>query len=73
MAPNPGAACLFISHDLGVVKQVAGMTVVLEKGVIAEAGPTEKILTDSAHDYTRLLLVAASRREDFAELAARRI
>ncbi len=67
-----GAACLFISHDLGVVKQVAGMTVVLEKGVIAEAGPTERIFTDPAHDYTRLLLAAASRREDFAELAAQR-
>jgi peptide/nickel transport system ATP-binding protein len=65
-----GAACLFISHDLGVVKQVAGMTVVLEKGVIAEAGPTEKIFTDPAHNYTRLLLAAASRREDFTELAA---
>ena len=68
-----GAACLFISHDLGVVKQVAGMTVVLEKGVIAEAGPTERIFTDPVHDYTRLLLAAASRREDFEELAAQRI
>jgi peptide/nickel transport system ATP-binding protein len=68
-----GAACLFISHDLGVIKQVAGMTVVLEKGVIAEAGPTERIFADPAHDYTRLLLAAASRREDFAELAAQRI
>jgi peptide/nickel transport system ATP-binding protein len=68
-----GAACLFISHDLGVVKQVAGMTVVLEKGVIAEAGPTERIFADPTHDYTRLLLAAASRREDFEELAAQRI
>ena len=68
-----GAACLFISHDLGVIKQVAGMTVVLEKGVIAEAGPTERIFADPVHDYTRLLLAAASRREDFAELAAQRI
>ena len=65
-----GAACLFISHDLGVVKQVAGMTVVLEEGVVVEAGPTEKVFSDPTHHYTRLLLAAASRREDYAELAA---
>ncbi len=41
----------------------------MAEGVIAEAGPTERIFTDPAHDYTRLLLAAASRREDFAELA----
>ena len=49
------------------------MTVVLEKGVIAEAGPTERIFAEPTHDYTRLLLAAASRREDFEELAAQRI
>ena len=45
----------------------------MSEGVIAEAGPTERIFADAAHDYTRLLLAAASRREDFAELAAQRI
>ena len=65
-----GAACLFISHDLGVVKRVARMTVVLEKGVVVEAGPTEKIFSDPTHAYTRILLAAASRREDYAELGA---
>jgi peptide/nickel transport system ATP-binding protein len=63
-----GAACLFISHDLGVVKQVAGETVVLRKGKIVEAGPTGDVFDNPSHDYTRLLLAAASRREDYADL-----
>ena len=63
-----GAACLFISHDLGVVKQVADETVVLQKGRVVEAGPTGKVFDHPSHEYTRLLLAAASRRENYADL-----
>ncbi len=56
-----GVACVFISHDLGVVKQVASKVVVLQEGVVAEAGPTEHVFSNPSHDYTRLLLAAASR------------
>ena len=65
-----GAACLFISHDLGVVKQVADETVVLQKGRIVEAGVTRTVFDNPTHTYTQLLLAAASRREDYADLAA---
>ena len=65
-----GAACLFISHDLGVVKQVADETVVMQKGQIVEAGVTRTIFDNPSHDYTRLLLAAASRRENYADLVA---
>lgn len=68
---NTGVACLFISHDLGVVKRVADYTVVLKSGRIVEEGSTATIFDNPAHDYTRLLLAAASRREDYAELAAK--
>lgn len=64
-----GAACLFISHDLGVVKQVADETVVLQKGQVVEAGSTRTVFDSPSHNYTRLLLAAASRREDYADLA----
>jgi peptide/nickel transport system ATP-binding protein len=63
-----GAACLFISHDLGVVKQVADQTVVLQNGRVIETGPTGAVFDNPSHDYTRLLLAAASRREDYADL-----
>lgn len=64
-----GAACLFISHDLGVVKQVADETVVLMKGKVVESGATVTVFEKPSHDYTRLLLAAASRREDYAEFS----
>jgi peptide/nickel transport system ATP-binding protein len=63
------AACLFISHDLGVVKQVADETVVLQKGQVVEAGSTRTVFDNPSHKYTRLLLAAASRREDYVDLA----
>ncbi len=63
-----GAACLFISHDLGVIKRVADETVVLKDGKVVETGPTHSIFDNPSHAYTRLLLAAASRREDYTEL-----
>jgi peptide/nickel transport system ATP-binding protein len=55
------AACLFISHDLGVIRQVASRVVVLREGLVREAGTTEAVFRAPADDYTRLLLAAASR------------
>lgn len=63
-----GAACLFISHDLGVVKQVADETVILQTGRVVEVGPTRTVFDNPSHTYTRLLLAAALRREDYADL-----
>jgi peptide/nickel transport system ATP-binding protein len=59
-----GVASLFISHDLGVVKQVANRVIVLQKGVVVEAGLTEEVFARPKDDYTRLLLAAASRKEE---------
>jgi peptide/nickel transport system ATP-binding protein len=54
-------ACLFISHDLGVIRQVASRVVVLRDGTVREAGDTDTVFRAPADDYTRLLLAAASR------------
>ncbi|HEX5129657.1 MAG TPA: ABC transporter ATP-binding protein, partial [Usitatibacter sp.] len=54
-------ACLFISHDLGVIRQVAARVIVMRDGRVREAGPTDTVFREPADDYTRLLLAAASR------------
>jgi ABC-type microcin C transport system duplicated ATPase subunit YejF len=56
-----GVACLFISHDLGVIRQVAGRIVVLQGGEVREAGDTAAIFLKPANQYTQLLIGAASR------------
>jgi peptide/nickel transport system ATP-binding protein len=47
---------LFISHDLGVVGEVADHVVVMRHGVIREQGPVAQIFASPQDDYTRALL-----------------
>jgi peptide/nickel transport system ATP-binding protein len=54
-----GFACLFVTHDLAVVEQVADRVVVLEKGKIVEEGATAAVFADPRHEYTRRLLAAS--------------
>lgn len=50
---------LFISHNLAVVRYVSDVIAVMYLGRIVEMGPTESVLTDPQHPYTRDLLAAA--------------
>jgi oligopeptide/dipeptide ABC transporter ATP-binding protein len=52
---------LFITHDLGVVAQVADRVAVMYAGRIVEEGPTQEVLRRPAHPYTIGLLRAAPR------------
>jgi peptide/nickel transport system ATP-binding protein len=54
-----GFACLFISHDLGAVEQVADRVVVMQAGRIVEQGSRDDIFDRPQHDYTKALLAAA--------------
>ena len=51
-----GASVLFITHDLGVVAQVADEVAVMRRGRVVEAGPTRDIYRRPLHPYTRQLL-----------------
>jgi peptide/nickel transport system ATP-binding protein len=62
MQRKTGTACMFISHDLGVVREIAHSCVVLKEGCVVECGITERVFTDSKHPYTCRLLAAASRQ-----------
>lgn len=56
-----GVSCLFITHDLGVIRRIADTVAVMHNGRICEFGPVHTVLDSPSHDYTRLLLAAANK------------
>jgi peptide/nickel transport system ATP-binding protein len=59
-----GFACLFVTHDLAVVEEIADRIVVMQDGRIVEEGPRDRVLDHPAHGYTRALLAASLRLPD---------
>ncbi|MBB6509603.1 peptide/nickel transport system ATP-binding protein [Rhizobium soli] len=53
-----GMSVLFITHDMGVVAEIADRTIVMFRGDEVETGPTEEIFHRGKHPYTRALLSA---------------
>ncbi|ACL56352.1 ABC transporter ATP-binding protein [Methylobacterium nodulans] len=53
-----GMSVLFITHDMGVVAEIADRTVVMLDGRAVESGPTEEIFRRPTHPYSRALLAA---------------
>lgn len=51
-----GLGVLVVTHDLGLAWNIADRTAVMYLGRIVEAGPTEEVLADPQHPYTRALL-----------------
>lgn len=47
---------IFISHDLGVIHQIADRVVVMKKGQIVESGDTKAIFSNARHPYTKGLI-----------------
>jgi peptide/nickel transport system ATP-binding protein len=52
-------AFLYVTHDLAAARYIADEVLVMYAGRIVEHGPTEAVLQDPLHPYTRLLLAAA--------------
>ena len=53
-----GMSVLFITHDFGVVADIADHVAVLQRGKLVEAGTAEAVLKDAQHPYTKALLAA---------------
>jgi peptide/nickel transport system ATP-binding protein len=51
-----GMGVLFITHDFGVVAEIADRVAVLRLGDLVEMGPTREILSRPQHAYTRMLI-----------------
>nr|WP_246583761.1 ABC transporter ATP-binding protein [Bradyrhizobium iriomotense] len=55
---NHGTAVLFITHDMGVVREIADRVTVMRNGAIVESGSVEDVLATPREEYTRRLLGA---------------
>ncbi|NNE22565.1 MAG: ABC transporter ATP-binding protein [Rhizobiales bacterium] len=53
-----GTGVMFITHDFGVVAEIADRVVVMQHGRIVEQGDAKQVLTKPKHPYTRMLMAS---------------
>lgn len=56
-----GVGCLFISHNMSVVRYVSDRVAVMHLGRLVEEGPSERLFAGAEHPYTRVLLDSVPR------------
>ena len=67
---DTGMAMVLVTHDLGVVANMADSVVVMNKGHVMESGPAAAVLGAPGHGYTQKLFAAAPMIPDVAKPSA---
>ena len=68
-----GMACLFVSHDLAVVRHVCDRVAVMYLGCLVELAPRDALYAAPRHPYTRALLAAVPLPDPVAQAAKPRV
>jgi len=67
-----GMAVLFITHDMGVVAEIADDVLVMYHGKVVEHGPADRIFHAPQEPYTKMLIGSVLKLEDKAEIRLKR-
>ncbi len=65
-----GMSVMFITHDFGVVAEIADRVVVMEKGHLVEQGRADQVLVHPVHPYTQRLVAAVPRMRASADVVS---
>ncbi|WP_150522493.1 ABC transporter ATP-binding protein [Roseibium sediminis] len=64
-----GMGLLIVTHDLAVVSEFSDRLVVMREGEVVEAGPTQEVLRQQRHEYTRALFKASGHQAHLPPVA----
>jgi peptide/nickel transport system ATP-binding protein len=73
MQAEYGMAVMFITHDMGVVAEIADQVLVMYRGRVVETGPVDAIFHAPQDDYTKMLIGSVLKLEARSELRAERV
>ena len=67
-----GMAVMFITHDMGVVAEIADQVIVMHRGKVVETGPVDGIFHAPRNDYTRMLIGSVTKLGRTADIRLQR-
>lgn len=66
-----GMGVMFVTHDFGVVAEIAHRVAVMEKGILVEQGSAEQVLNNPRHPYTQRLIAAVPHLRQVERVASK--